>query len=144
MKKPLFKMILTAFVLCLLNSLLACTFLPGVQDEQPYISKQCELVTRQLDLNAYLGTNKVDFFNDGKSEERIGSEKKASQKKSGGSGFKGFGEKGDEALLAIIAAWAGVTFIVFGSVVVTGNVLNWTEYQGRCDESELRQFVYRL
>ncbi len=134
----------SALVLCLFNSLLACTFLPGVQDEQPYISKQCELVTRQLDLNAYLGANRVDFFNDGKAERTVGSEKNGSQRKSDGSGLKGFGENGNEALLAIIAAWAGVTFIVSGSVVVTGNILNWTEYQGRCDESELRQFVFGL
>jgi len=115
--------------------MVACTFLPGVQEEQPYVSDQCQLVTRQLDLNAYLGSSKVDLFND--------EPKQNPPKKSGSSGLKGFGEKGDEALLAIIVAWAGVTFVVSSSIVVTGNILHWSEYQGRCDESELRQYVYR-
>lgn len=115
--------------------MVACTFLPGVQEEQPYVSDQCQLVTRQLDLNAYLGSNKVDFLND--------APKQSQPKKSDSSGFKGFGKKGDEALLAIVVVWAGVTFVVSSSIVVTGNILHWSEYQRRCDESELRQYVYR-
>ncbi len=134
MKKPLSLLI----VLTLLNSLLACTFLPGVQEDQPYVSRQCELVTRQLDLNAYLGSEKVDLFDDSKKGKKKQNNKKSS------SGNVDLGSKGGEALLAVIVAWAGVTLVVSGSMVVTGNILHWSEYQGRCDESELRQFVYQL
>ena len=134
MKKPLSLLI----VLTLLNFLLACTFLPGVQEDQPYVSRQCELVTRQLDLNTYLGSEKVDLFDDSKKSKEKQNNKKSS------SGNVDFGSKGGEALLAVIVAWAGVTLVVSGSMVVTGNILHWSEYQGRCDESELRQFVYQF
>ncbi len=134
MKKPLSLLI----VLTLLNFLLACTFLPGVQEDQPYVSRQCELVTRQLDLNTYLGSEKIDLFDDSKKSKENQNHKKSS------SGNVDFGSKGGEALLAVIVAWAGVTLVVSGSMVVTGNILHWSEYQGRCDESELRQFVYQF
>lgn len=131
----------------LLNSLVACTFLPGVQETQPYINGECELVTRQLDLDAYLGTEEASFTKDIKAKEKLelsseGEEvvEKGSQNKNSFSSSGSRFGKGDSGLylLAIIAVWAGATLVVSGSIVVIGNMLHWSEYQGRCDESELQ------
>lgn len=58
--------------------------------------------------------------------------------KSPSNGLSNFGDQGTEALLAVNVAWAGVTFVVSSSIVVTGNILHWSEYRGRCEESEIR------
>ncbi len=144
-------------MLCLLHSLAACTFLLGLQEDQPYVSEQCDLITRQLDLGAYLGVKEVGFFNDVKVNEKPSleslnaaaelTEENSSHEnnsKSSSSGNNSFGQKSGDTLLAIIVAWADVTFVVSGSIVVIGNILHWSEYQGRCDESELRQLVYQF
>jgi hypothetical protein len=39
----------------LLCGMTACTFLPGIDDEQPYTRESCELITQSLDLKAYWG-----------------------------------------------------------------------------------------
>jgi hypothetical protein len=140
------KTLCVLIVASVLNSLVACTFLPGVQETQPYISGECELVTRQLDLDAYLGTEEASFSKNVQAKEELELssedeetvEKESRTKNSFSSSSSRFGN-GDSGLylLAIIAVWAGATLIVSGSIVVVGNMLHWSEYQGRCDESEI-------
>ena len=39
------------------------------------------------------------------------------------------------------AAWAGVTAVVSGSIVLIGNTVHWIEQQGPCNKNELEQQV---
>ncbi len=64
--------------------------------------------------------------------------------KSDNSFFSGGSNRSDDFIFRALLAWGASTLIISGSIVVSGNILHWSEYQGRCDESELRQFVYQL
>lgn len=134
----LLKITLTA---CLYG-LAACTFLPGIDEEQSYESESCQLVTQELDLKTYLGFEEVDLFDsdNDKTPEAKNNDKPKSSKSSS---FGGNNSPG-AIVIAAMVAWGASTLIVSGSIVVSGNIVHWSEYQGRCDESELRQFVYQF
>ena len=97
MNKIKLRILSSIIIISLANAMVACTFLPGVQEEQPYVSDQCQLVTRQLDLNAYLGSSKVELFND--------EPKQNPPKKSGSSGLKVLVKKVTKPYLQLL--WPG-------------------------------------
>ena len=130
------------FFISLVNGLLACTFLPGIKEEQPYVSEQCKLVTRRLDLDIYGGMDKLKTAEE-KAAIKSNTAKTAKTTSSGSWYNPNMPPESILVLVGIATVWAGATFIVSGSIVVTGNILHWSEYQGRCDGNELRQYVYR-
>lgn len=137
------KIVCYVFFISLVNSLVACTFLPNVQEDQPYVSEQCKLITRQLDLDIYGGMDKLKTA-DEKAAIKSNTTKAAKTTSSGSWYNPNMPPESILVLVGIATVWAGATFIVSGSIVVTGNILHWSEYQGRCEKSEIRQFVYQF
>ena len=128
------KLILTTLSIIFIS---ACTFLPGIDEEQPYESESCKLITQKLDLDTYMGFNEVNL-------DSTTNKRNTSSNPSWKNLKHVIHDDIEEAMMAIILAWGASTFIVSGSIIVSGNILHWAEYQGRCEESELRQFSLTL
>lgn len=95
--------------------LVSCAFVPRVSKQQNY-AENCEMVTRKLTLDV------AEF------------------------GINGCGTSKDpEACLVLFGIITPVlSFVVSGSVVIAGNTIHWVEYQGTCEESELRKEISKL
>lgn len=121
MKLPDNGLQLAALTLVLLLS--GCTVYPSkVPLDQGYA--RCELVSRQLALNyEWLEANTHANLLRGLGDCQQSTEVCLA------------------AYVAIIGGWTAGSAIVSGSVFLAGNTIHWLEYQGRCDDSGLRQLI---
>lgn len=112
------------WMLCftLLVSMAGCTtFEPKVAKQQPYLSEECQLVTRKLYLN----------------EHRI---------KSSRSTMRAICSDPSLCIAYLVGSgvWTASSLVVSGSLTATGNIVHWMEYQGRCDTQNVSEPLLSL
>ncbi len=105
-------------VLCslLATSFTACTtYEPKVAKKQPYLSEDCELVTRRLNLTKF--QIKGDPYGPACAVDPM------------------------QCVVIMVGSgiWTAGSLIVSGSITATGNMLHWMEYQGRCDSEDITE-----
>ena len=123
MKAPESTLLFWALTALLILS--GCTVYPSkVPLDQGYA--RCELVSRQLALNyEWLEANThADLW------RGLGDCQQSAEVCLG-------------AYVVIVGGWTAGSAIVSGSVYLAGNTLHWLEYQGRCNNSGLRQLIKR-
>ena len=97
--------------------LVGCTtYEPKVAKRQPYLSEDCELVTRKLYLNKF---------------KMKGAEKAFRNSCGSVSACAG--------LMLGSGIWTAGSLVVSGSLTATGNIVHWLEYQGRCELDEIKK-----
>ncbi len=82
----------------------SCAFFP-VESEDQELAEQCELKTRSLDLKVKVYMNEVGTM----------------------------GCNNEACLLIPFVIVPVGSFVVSGSIVLTGNTLHWLEYQSKCN-----------
>lgn len=94
----------------------ACTtYEPKVAKNQPYLSEDCELVTRRLNLTKF--KVKGDPYSSICALDPM------------------------QCMVFMVGSgiWTAGSLIVSGSITATGNVVHWMEYQGRCDSEDVTE-----
>jgi hypothetical protein len=103
--------------ICILLS--ACTVSPQIAPQQTH--RNCDLITRELTLDYQWLPHDIYKVNcTNRIEVCLG------------------------ASLATAGLWTVGSTLVSGSIYLTGNSLHWLEYQGRCEDSELRNAIQRM
>jgi len=103
--------------ICLITILAGCTtYEPKVAKRQPYLSEDCELVTRKLYLNKFKmkGAEKAFRNTCGSVSACVG-------------------------IMLGSVIWTAGSMVVTGSLTATGNIVHWLEYQGRCELDEIKK-----
>ena len=93
-----------------------CMFYPRVDHNQ---QAKCELVTKKLTIDRIDTVPVQTTARVGEPEELVG-------------------------LLVGFAAFSAATAIVSGSIVITGNAINWLEQEGTCDDGVIKEAINDL
>lgn len=116
------RMLLPALVVIALAG--CTTHYPQVKQKQSYPVEECELVTREFNLKKFeVGRSKAhvlaNCIENGPTNCLAG-----------------------EALLRVFGEiWEGTTYVVSSSIKITGDVIHWVEYQGRCNKGDMDETV---
>lgn len=119
------RMLLPALVATAMSG--CTTYYPHVNENQSYKVEGCELVTREFNLRKFeIGRTKhsllVDCIENGPTNCLAG-----------------------EAVVQVLTQlWEGTTYVVSSSIKVTGDVIHWVEYQGRCDIDDIDETVVEI
>lgn len=109
--------------MCLVSTQISCTtFEPKVAKKQPYLSDNCQLVTRKLYLNKHYV----------KGSDRLLKEACRADL--------------NICVIALLGSgvWTTSTLVISGSITASGNILHWMKYQGRCELSDIHHELLEL
>ena len=118
-------MLLPALVVTAMSG--CTTHYPHVKKNQSYAVEECELVTREFNVRKFeVGRSKAhalaNCIENGPTNCLAG-----------------------EAIIQLFAEiWEGTTYVVSSSIKVTGDVIHWVEYQGRCDTDDMDETVVEI